>query len=60
LEITLAVVVAPVHYGVIIWGTLYGWLIFGQLPDRWTSIGSLIILATGLYVLNRERQLSLK
>jgi drug/metabolite transporter (DMT)-like permease len=58
LEIALAVVVAPVHYSLIIWGTLYGWLIFGQLPDRWTSIGALIILATGLYVLNRERQLS--
>lgn len=58
LEIALAVVVAPVHYSLIIWGTLYGWLIFGQFPDKWTSIGALIILATGFYVLNRERQLS--
>ena len=58
LEIALAVVVAPVHYSLIIWGTLYGWLIFGQFPDMWTSIGALIILATGFYVLNRERQLS--
>jgi len=57
LEIALAVVVAPVHYTLIIWATLYGWLIFGQLPDKWTTIGALIILATGLYVLNRERQL---
>ena len=58
LEIALAVVVAPVHYSLIIWGTMYGWLIFGQLPDKWTSIGALIILATGLYVLHRERQIS--
>jgi drug/metabolite transporter (DMT)-like permease len=58
LEIALAVVLAPVHYSLIIWGTLYGWLIFGQFPDKWTSIGALIILATGIYVLNRERQLS--
>lgn len=60
LEIALAVVVAPVHYSLIIWGTLYGWLIFGQLPDMWTWVGALIILATGLYVLNRERILSQK
>ncbi len=58
LEIALAVVVAPVHYSLIIWGTLYGWLIFGQFPDKWTCVGAFIILATGLYVLNREHRLS--
>jgi len=57
LEIALAVVVAPVHYSLILWSTFYGWVIFDQLPDQWTIVGSLIIVATGLYVLNRERLL---
>jgi S-adenosylmethionine uptake transporter len=55
LEIGLAVVVAPVHYSIMIWATVYGWLLFGQLPDFWTWIGAAIIVATGIYTLNRER-----
>lgn len=50
-----AVIVAPVQYSLLIWGTMYGFLIFGQLPDFWTLVGALIIVATGLYTLNRER-----
>ncbi len=50
-----AVIVAPVQYSILIWGTMYGFLIFGQLPDFWTLVGASIIVATGLYTLNRER-----
>ncbi len=55
LEIALSVVVAPVQYSMLIWGTFYGFVIFGQLPDGWTLVGALILMATGLYTLNRER-----
>ena len=55
LELTQAVVLAPVHYTLIIWGTFYGWLVFGQLPDIWTWVGAGVIMATGLYTLHRER-----
>ena len=55
LEVAQAVVVAPVQYTMLIWGTLYGYFIFGDLPDRWTWIGALIIIATGFYTLYRER-----
>ena len=54
LEVALAVVVAPVQYSLMIWGTFYGWLVFGQLPDGWTWLGAAIIIATGLYTLHRE------
>lgn len=54
LEKGLAVVLAPVHYTLILWSTFYGWLVFDQLPDRWTWIGASIIVATGLYTLRRE------
>ena len=40
LEIAEAIVLAPVHYSLIIWGTFYGWLVFGQLPDGWTWFGA--------------------
>jgi S-adenosylmethionine uptake transporter len=55
LEVAQAVVVAPVQYSLLIWGTFYGWMVFGQLPDLWTWVGALIIVATGVYTLNRER-----
>ncbi|WP_380058972.1 DMT family transporter (plasmid) [Falsihalocynthiibacter sp. SS001] len=55
LELAQAVVLAPVHYSLLIWGTFYGWLVFNQLPDLWTWVGALIIVATGIYTLHRER-----
>ena len=54
LEVAMAVVVAPVQYSLMIWGTFYGWLVFGQLPDGWTWLGAAIIVVTGLYTLHRE------
>ena len=55
LDAAQAVVVAPVQYSLLIWGTFYGFVVFGQLPDGWTWLGAIIIVATGLYTLNRER-----
>jgi len=55
LEVAQAVVVAPVQYTLLIWGTMYGYLVFSQLPDLWTWVGALIIVATGFYTLHRER-----
>lgn len=55
LELTQAVIVAPVQYSLLIWGTMYGYLVFGHLPDFWTWVGALIIVATGAYTLHRER-----
>ncbi len=53
LEVAEVAVVAPIHYTLIVWGTLYGFLVFNQLPDYWTLIGTLIIVAAGLYTLRR-------
>jgi len=55
LELAETVVLAPIHYSLIIWGTFYGWLVFDQLPDGWTWLGATIIVATGIYTLHRER-----
>lgn len=55
LETTEAVVLAPVHYSMLIWGTIYGFLVFGDFPDAWTWVGALIIVASGAYTLYRER-----
>ena len=53
-ELAMAVVLTPLHYSLMIWGTLAGWLVFDQLPDLWTWVGATIIVVTGLYTLRRE------
>ena len=54
LEVAEAGVVASMHYSLIVWGTIYGYFVFDQLPDNWTVIGTLIIMAAGLYTLRRN------
>jgi S-adenosylmethionine uptake transporter len=58
LEVTEASVLAPTHYTLIIWATLYGYLVFGQLPDGWTLLGTGIIVTAGLYAWHRHRRLA--
>jgi S-adenosylmethionine uptake transporter len=55
LQIAHAVVVSPLQYTLLIWVTIFGFIIWGILPDFWTFFGAGVIIATGLYSLHRER-----
>lgn len=48
--------VAPFEYTAVVWGALYGWLFWQELPAVNTWIGMAIIIGAGLYVLYRERR----
>jgi drug/metabolite transporter (DMT)-like permease len=50
-----ASIVAPFFYAQLLWATLLGWLLFGEVPDRWTLIGGAIVMGSGLYLLSHER-----
>jgi drug/metabolite transporter (DMT)-like permease len=50
-----APVLSPFIYTQIVWMIGLGFLVFGDLPDLWTLVGSAIVIASGLYLLNRER-----
>lgn len=52
-----AALVAPFKYSSLLWATLFGYLMFGELPDTWTLAGAVIIVLAGIYVLHRETQL---
>jgi drug/metabolite transporter (DMT)-like permease len=60
LEVALAVVVAPLQYTMILWTTLYGFVIFGDLPDGFTLAGGAIIILAGGFTFWREYQLKAK
>ena len=50
---------APFVYSQLLWMTLLGFIVFGDLPDWWTVLGAAIICASGLYLMYRERVLRL-
>ena len=54
-----ASVIAPFDYTSIIWAVLLGYLFFNEKPTTAILIGSAIVIASGLFVLWRERQLKL-
>jgi drug/metabolite transporter (DMT)-like permease len=53
-----AAVLGPFLYQQIIYMTLLGWLIFNQVPDHFMVVGTMIVVAAGLYLLWREFQQS--
>jgi drug/metabolite transporter (DMT)-like permease len=51
-----ASVLSPFIYTQLVWVIIAGYLVFGDLPNRWTLLGSAMVIASGLYLLNRERK----
>jgi drug/metabolite transporter (DMT)-like permease len=50
-----ATLLAPFTYLQIVWAALFGYVIFGQHPDRWSAFGMAIIIASGVLLALRER-----
>ena len=49
--------VAPFEYSYLIWVTLLGYLLFGDLPGPRTVFGAALVVLCGLYIIYREQQL---
>lgn len=50
--------VAPFRYTALLWALVFGWAMFGSLPDMLSWIGAALIVASGLFTLRRARQAS--
>lgn len=50
-----ASLIAPLEYTGLVWVIAWDWLFWRTLPDATTWIGAAIIVASGLYLLRRER-----
>ncbi|MCV0428081.1 MAG: DMT family transporter [Roseibium sp.] len=53
-----ASVVAPLDYTALLWATLFGWLLWEEIPVAATFVGATIIIASGTYIVIRERKAS--
>ena len=50
-----ASVLAPFSYTQLLWVSILGFVIFGEMPDIWTVTGAVFIVGSGLYTAHRER-----
>lgn len=50
-----ASVLAPFSYTQLLWVSILGFVIFGEVPDLWTVTGAVFIVGSGLYTAQRER-----
>lgn len=58
LRLAPAAVVAPFTYTGLIWATLFGVALLGELPDLWTMLGASLIIGSSLYIFHRERRMA--
>lgn len=47
-------ILSPFEYTALIGGAVAGYLIWGEVPDRWVIAGAMIIIGSGLFVVYRE------
>jgi len=55
-----ASLIAPFTYIHMVWATMYGYLVFGQLPDGISAFGMAVIVAGGVALVLHERRLGVR
>ena len=46
-----ATLLAPFRYAMLVWALVVGFAIWGDIPDAWAIVGTLLIAGSGLYVI---------
>lgn len=57
LKLAPASVVVPYQYSMIVWAVIFGFVVFGDVPEVATIAGAAIIIGAGFYIYLRERDL---
>ncbi len=55
LKLAPASVVVPYQYSLIVWAIVFGFLVFGDVPDFAMLAGAAVIICAGLYIFIREQ-----
>ncbi|MFY0991167.1 DMT family transporter [Halomonas sp. C05BenzN] len=55
-----AAIAAPFDYTAMLWAVLLGWWFWGEMPDLWVFVGSLLIIGSGLAIAYHDRRTTLK
>lgn len=46
----------PYSYTLLVWASVMGFLVFGDIPALWTILGGAIVVASGLYTWHQDRK----
>ena len=57
LRLAPAAAVVPYQYTMILWGVIFGYVFFGDLPDVLTLAGGALIIAAGMFIFLREQKI---
>ena len=57
IKIALVSATSTFRYSVILWGILYGYFLFDEVPSSNSYIGALIIIISGLIIISRQKKL---
>lgn len=54
LRYATAATLQPFNYTLLVFATLIGLFVFGELPDTWTVVGACLVIAAGLYAIKAK------
>ena len=57
IKVALVSVTSTFRYSVILWGILYGYFLFNEVPSTNSYLGALIIIISGLIIISRQKKL---
>ena len=58
LKLAPAATLAPLHYTMLLWAVIFGWVFFGDVPGLRILVGSAVIVLAGLFVFHRQKMKS--
>lgn len=56
LKLAPAATLAPFQYTLLLWAIVFGWLVFGDVPQPHVLVGAAIIVGAGLFIVERRRK----
>tara|TARA_B100000795_G_scaffold241341_1_gene204041 strand:+ start:314 stop:1207 length:894 start_codon:yes stop_codon:yes gene_type:complete len=57
IKIALVSVTSTFRYSVILWGIIYGYFLFNEVPSANSYAGALIIIVSGLIIISRQKKI---
>jgi len=58
LKLAPASTLAPLHYTLLLWAVVFGWVFFGDVPGPRILIGAAVIVFAGLFIVYRQKKVS--
>ena len=52
--------VQPYSYTLLVWATVLGAVVFGDMPDGWTILGAAIVVVSGLFTWHHDRRVAVR